>query len=69
MRIIKEGKVEDPDPERTATCHSCKTEIGYNNKDIQSNFRNEIYVECPLCKSYMDAETAAEFRKANEQKS
>jgi len=54
MKVLKEGKI-DIEIYR-ATCWKCKAQLEYTKEDIQSSFRNDIYVECPCCSSYVDHE-------------
>ena len=56
MRIIKPGKTpEEMDPEKEVTCYNCEAVLGYKRLDVQSNIKGDSYVECPNCKSFVDA--------------
>jgi DNA-directed RNA polymerase subunit RPC12/RpoP len=52
MRIIKIGKVP-VDKEYDRTCIKCLTQFVYSENDVKTDTRNESYVECPICKSFI----------------
>lgn len=54
MKIIKEGNA-DESLEQIVSCHKCHTEFSFTNEDIKID-RDGCYVECPKCKSFIDAE-------------
>ena len=57
MRIIKPGKTpEEMDPEKEVTCWRCKAVLGYKVADILSNIKNDVYIECPCCKAFVDVD-------------
>lgn len=52
MRIIKVGKL--PETETVKTCGKCKTKFAYTSEDVKMDFRDGDYVECPVCKSFIN---------------
>ena len=52
MKILKKGKI----PIKInfiVTCWNCNSELEYEKSEIKSNVRNESYVECPICDSFI----------------
>lgn len=53
MRVIKQGTLPEL-VEIERTCGKCHTVFAYVQKDVRSDSRDGDYVECPLCKSFID---------------
>lgn len=51
MRIIKQGKL--PNPEVTQTCHKCNTKFAYTKEDVHYDHRDGNYVKCPTCGAFI----------------
>ena len=54
MKIIERGQIPKHAPKKV-TCYYCKSILEYTNADVKSH-RNESYVECPVCKRFLNTD-------------
>jgi len=52
MKIIKKGSLKKK--EITKSCYNCHTKFVYTEHDIKIDQRDGDYVECPVCKSFIN---------------
>lgn len=59
MKIIKAGNIKPKEVKET--CHKCKTKFSYTSADVQPDWRDGDYVQCPICKAFIAAKSTVQF--------